>query len=133
MRRRPEPMGDHRGEDRSGGDVEEHHAQAGTELGGEEAGEDDLVGPLRERHEQDRRGKQDAPEDECRAHTDEPRHGRGDHRADQPAHGTGAEHEPQGSRRDVQRLRRVEDEERKEEEVEEVDRRRCKERRADNG
>ena len=121
-------MGDERGEDRRGADVEDHHAQPGAELREEEHRQDQPVRPAGERHEHERHREDDAAEDVRRPDPDPPPEPRRHEGADQPADGAGAEDDPERRRPHVQRANGVQDEERVEDEVEEVDRRRGEER-----
>ena len=128
---------DHRGEDRARTDVQQHHPETRAELGEEEQGEDRALRSRCERDEQERCGEDHAADREARPEADRPGDPTGDDGADETAHRTGAEDEPERARSDAELARRVEHEEREEDEVEEVDRRgreqgRPHERRADH-
>src|SRR5689334_506320 len=107
---RPEPVRDERGEDRGGGDVEDHHPEPGAELREEQHRQDQPVGPARERHEHERHREEDAAEDVRRPDPERPPQARGHERADQPADRPGTEDDPERRRPDAQRANRVQDE-----------------------
>src|SRR5919198_348859 len=129
---RPQPVGDQRGLDRPADDVEDHHAEAREELGREQQRQHRPVRPVRERYEQERRREEHAADHEGRAYSEPSAYTAGEDRADQPADRGGAEHQPENARPHAERARRVEDEQGPENEVEEVDRRRRKQRGADH-
>src|SRR6185436_4082088 len=129
---RPQPVRHERGGDRVGRDVEQHHAEARDELGHKQAGVDRPVAAAGERHQHERRRKEHRAGDHHRADTEAATQAPGHERAEHPAERAGAEHEPEHAGPHAQRARRVEDEQRPEDEVEEVDRRRREQLRADD-